>query len=226
MLEIDKYLSQTEPDCSAGSESLHFILRHPTQDDLESLIGLATNPVLAKSLCCSWLPTTMRTADHWYADLIENPDPVHFPFILNDMKGICLGAACLMLEEDRKQAEVSIMICRDHWQQGLATRATQALVDFAFSNPNTNQPSLEAVTARCRVTCRSSRRVAEKCGFQYCGTGMAHSTHYRGMVPIDRYRIDRGIWSALHHWAGASLLDLDRPPPNGATNKLDVKGAA
>ena len=230
MLDIDKNLQQTEPDCSAGLGSTDFILRKPTQADLDTLVALATNPVLAKNLCSNWLPTSSRTADLWHANQMEESDPTDFPFILSDMKGSYLGAACLMLEEGRKQAEISVMICRDKWHNGYATRAIQALADFAFSNPNTNQPSLQTVIARCRVTCGGSRRMVEKCGFQYCGTGMAHSQHYRGMIPIDRYRLDRGIWKALRHWAGSGLIDLaphthiNRPASHPASQS--VKGVA
>ena len=61
------------------------------------------------------------------------------------MKGSMIGVICLLLEENRKQAEISVMINRDQWQHGYATRAIQAVADFAFSNPNINQPTLEAL---------------------------------------------------------------------------------
>ena len=226
MLEIDESLLQTEPDCRAGLGHSNFILRTPSVADLETLVRLATDPILAKNLCDAWLPTTMRAADAWLEHMVEDKDPTRFTFVLTDMQGTNLGAAAVMLDDDRVQAEVSIVICRDQWQKGYATRALQAVADFAFSNPNTNQPKLESLSARCRVSCRSSRRLVEKCGFQYCGTGMAHSTHFRGMIPIDRYRMDRGIWTALRHWAGASRFDM--PPRHDTAQQGDygMKGAA
>ncbi|PLW76420.1 GNAT family N-acetyltransferase [Cohaesibacter celericrescens] len=224
MLDIDKKLQQTEPDCSEGLGNKNFLLRQPAQADLDMLVASATNPVLAKNLCSNWLPTSSRAADLWFASHNQETNPTDFPFVLTDMKGNYLGTACLMLQEERTQAEISIMICRDKWQNGYATRAIQALADFAFSNPNQNHPKLQTVTAQCRVSCRKSRRIVEKCGFQYSGTGMAQSPHYRGMIPIDRYHLDRGIWTAIRHWAGASHMPIYRNQP---TNQpLEVKGAA
>ena len=221
MLEIDESLTETEPDSRSGLGS-NFILRHPKHADLGRLVSLATNPVLSKNVCSTWLPTTMQAADLWFTAMLEDTDPASYPFVLTDMRGNGLGAANLELQGDRTEAEISILIEQANWNKGYATMALQAIADFAFSNPNTSRPPLTSVIARCRVTCTSARRVVEKCGFQYCGTGMAQSQHFRGMIPIDRYRLDRGIWTALRHWAGSIHLDLEAHKPAN----LDVKGAA
>ena len=221
MLEIDESLTETEPDSPRGSGN-NFILRHPKHADLGRLVSLATNPVLAKNLCSSWLPTTMQAADLWYASMLEETNALSYPFVLTDMRRNILGVACLEVQKELAEAEISILIEQANWNKGYATKALQAIADFAFSNPNRSRPALASVTARCRVTCTSARRVVEKCGFQYCGTGMAHSQHFRGMIPIDRYRLDRGIWTALRHWAGSTRLDLEAHKPAN----LDVKGAA
>ena len=226
MLEIDESLRETEPDCREGSEIKPFLLRHPNRRDLDTLVSLASAPALIKNLCSTWLPGSAETANSWFLNMTEKSDPIHFPFIITDMKGGFVGAVCLMLEEDRKQAEVSVMIKQEHWQYGYATRAIQAVADFAFSNPNTNQPNLEAIVARCRVTCSRSRRIVEKCGFQYSGTGMAHSQHYKGMIPIDRYRLDRGVWFALRNWSGIAQRDIFQRPPTDGSEHFGLKGAA
>ena len=226
MLEIDESLKQTEPDCREGSESKPFLLRHPARTDLEVLVALANTPAMTKNLCSNWLPISAKGAKSWFLNQTEKTDPTEFPFIITDMKGAMIGVICLLLEENRKQAEISVIINRDQWQHGYATRAIQAVADFAFSSPNINQPTLEALMAQCRVSCGSSRRVVEKCGFQYSGTGMAHSQHYNGMIPIDRYRLDRGVWYALRNWSGMGQSNAWSFGPNSGPKTYSLKGAA
>lgn len=220
MPDIEKGIQETEPDCRTGSESNHFILRRPTPNDLEGLVAMATDPHMATNLCTAWLPNSMRAADLWLDHVVKQDNPEAFPFVISDMKGTAIGAACLVQEATAAEAEISVLVHRDHWSQGHATRAMQALADFAFSNPR-QTTALESVIARCRASCGRSRRIVEKSGFQFCGSGMAHSQFHRGMIPIDRYRLDRGIWHALRQWAGSGLIDSARP-----SSQTDMKGAA
>ena len=222
MLEIDESLLHTEPDSIQGLRNSTIILRQPRRSDLEMLVALATTPVLAKNICCNWLPASRADAEEWYADVEADTKHSTVPFVMTDNKGIVLGAIGLLKNKAGSEAEISVMIREGHWGKNYATQAIQAIADFAFSNPDKNQPSLRSVTASCRVACGASRRVVEKCGFQYCGTGMAHSRHYDGKIPIDRYRLDHGIWTALRHWAGASALT----PADHSIDPLAIKGAA
>jgi hypothetical protein len=45
----------------------------------------------------------------------------------------------------------------------------------------------------------------EKCGFQYAGQGMGPSLFLRGMVPVDRFRLERRVWQSLKEWREASF---------------------
>ena len=108
MLEIDESLQQTEPDCREGSESKPFLLRHPARADLDVLVALANTPAMTKNLCSNWLPVSAKGADSWFLNQTEKTDPTEFPFIITDMKGSMIGVICLLLEENRKQAEISV----------------------------------------------------------------------------------------------------------------------
>ncbi len=63
-----------------------------------------------------------------------------------------------------------------------------------------------------RVTNGASRRVMEKCGFQYVGQGMGPSLFFRGMVPVDRFRLERRVWQSLKEWREASFSSRDLEP--------------
>ena len=221
MLDIDESLQQSEPDSSRGLKSSNLILRKPAERDLGNLVALATNPQLAKTLCANPFPQSLDAAQSWLScDIGIATGQTHF--VLSTIKGSFIGAAGLYRHENGREAEMVVLIRQALWRQGFATRAAQALADFAFSNPNPKDFDLNAVTATTRVCCSKSRRVAEKCGFQYAGTGMAHSAHFRGMIPIDRFRLDRGIWKALRSW-GQSIPEDFAPKGISPDN---FKGAA
>jgi RimJ/RimL family protein N-acetyltransferase len=50
------------------------------------------------------------------------------------------------------------------------------------------------------VTNPASRRVLEKCGFQWTGVGLCRIRALGSSVPVDRFRLERGIWTALKSW--------------------------
>lgn len=72
------------------------------------------------------------------------------------------------------------------------TEAAHALIDMAFRTREIDQ-----IDARCRVTNIASRRVIQKCGFQFQGSGMVGSLALGGMVPVEWYRLDRKTWVSL-----------------------------
>ncbi len=55
--------------------------------------------------------------------------------------------------------------------------------------------------AGARVTNPISRRVLEKCGFQWTGVGLYRINSINSSAPVDRFRLERGIWSAIKAWA-------------------------
>jgi RimJ/RimL family protein N-acetyltransferase len=216
MLEIDESLKQTEPDCREGLGTPNLILRAPKEQDLAYLVATATNPTLNKNLCTQWLPVSMDAAKDWLysmktAATAKTATRKHETFVITDMKGCYCGVAALDVTAEKnkaREAELSVIVKQSIWGRGIATLAIQTLVDFAFSNPDQtpeqSKARIDTITVRCRVSCPRSRRITEKCGFQYCGTGMAHSPFYRGMIPVDRFHLDRGIWTALRHWGRAN----------------------
>ena len=57
-----------------------------------------------------------------------------------------------------------------------------------------------ALAAGARVINPASRRVLEKCGFQWTGVGLYRIRAINSSAPIDRFRLDRGLWSSLKAW--------------------------
>ncbi len=57
--------------------------------------------------------------------------------------------------------------------------------------------------AGARVVNPASRRVLEKCGFQWTGVELRKVLSLGSSVPVDRFRLDRGVWSSLKSWRNA-----------------------
>jgi RimJ/RimL family protein N-acetyltransferase len=84
----------------------------------------------------------------------------------------------------------------DHWGNGLATEATQAMIDAAFT-----LSGADALTARARLVNPASRRVLEKCGFRHDGSRLRAMPARGGVYPCDEFRLDRKTWASLRNWA-------------------------
>ncbi len=85
--------------------------------------------------------------------------------------------------------------------QGFATEAVQAIVDAAFMLTGT-----PLVSASSRVLDPAFRRVLEKCGFGFCGTGLDPAPDGHGLTASDRFRLDRKAWASLKSWRVPGLV--------------------
>jgi hypothetical protein len=45
--------------------------------------------------------------------------------------------------------------------------------------------------------------VLEKCGFQWTGVGLYRIRAIHSSAPLDRFRLERGIWASLKSWGAA-----------------------
>jgi RimJ/RimL family protein N-acetyltransferase len=84
------------------------------------------------------------------------------------------------------RAELGYWIGVPFWGCGYATEAARGLIDHAFGNLD-----CEVLTASARVSNPASRRVLEKCGFQWTGVGLCRIRAISSSVPVDRFRLER-----------------------------------
>jgi RimJ/RimL family protein N-acetyltransferase len=78
------------------------------------------------------------------------------------------------------------------WGNGYATEMAHALMDHAFGDRGH-----EVLLAGARISNPASRRVLEKCGFQWAGVGLYRIRAIQSSAPFDRFRLERGIWASL-----------------------------
>jgi len=61
----------------------------------------------------------------------------------------------------------------------------------------------EVLHSGARVSNPASRRVLEKCGFQWTSVRLCRIRAINSAAPIDRFRLDRGLWASLKSWSDA-----------------------
>jgi RimJ/RimL family protein N-acetyltransferase len=81
------------------------------------------------------------------------------------------------------------------WGEGLATEAARALIDAFFAYTGETE-----LTSAARVINPASRRVLEKCGFAFQGSGLMAFQARGGLFPVDHFRLDRRAWESLKTW--------------------------
>ncbi len=77
------------------------------------------------------------------------------------------------------------------WGKGLATEAAGAAIEAGFT-----LTSAIEMLATAHVENPASRRVLDKCGFAYTGAGLEGAPARGGMVPCDRFRLERSVWAS------------------------------
>jgi RimJ/RimL family protein N-acetyltransferase len=101
--------------------------------------------------------------------------------------------------------ELGYWIAPQHWGEGYATEAAQALVDTVFGI--TSHPVIEA---SARVINPASQRVLQKCGFSWIGSGLQTFPARGGVFAVERFELRRRTWSSLRAWAAPATAGTAR----------------
>lgn len=176
-------------------EAVRVRLDLPQADDFADLVYLANNRKVAVNLIQQPFPFTVADAKALVAKA-ERPRIGAATFAIRlKSTGRLIGVARYKQLEADSPVHVGYWIGEPFWGNGYATEAVHALVDHAFTYTDVDE-----LTAACRVTNPASRRVLMKSGFQYRDQGMIRSVGAGGIVPIERYSLDKPLWSSLKAW--------------------------
>ena len=172
-------------------ETKRLALRAPRLEDAKTVAMLANDRRIAENTARIPHPYKMTDAESFITGANKAGGEAVFLITLRDETVI--GGCGLMLQEE--MPELGYWLGVPYWGQGYATEAVHAVIDYAFTDLEH-----EALQAGSRVTNPASRRVLEKCGFQWTGVGLYRIASIKSSAPIDRFRLERGIWSALKDW--------------------------
>jgi RimJ/RimL family protein N-acetyltransferase len=172
-------------------ETKRLALRAPRLEDAKTVATLANDRRIAENSARIPHPYKKADAESFIAGVNKTGGDAMFLITLRNKTVI--GACGVMNQE--QTPELGFWLGVPYWGKGYATEALHAAIDYAFTDLGH-----EALQAGARVTNPASRRVLEKCGFQWTGVGLYRISSIKSSAPIDRFRLERGIWSALKGW--------------------------
>ena len=172
-------------------ETKRLALRAPRLEDAKTMVALANDRRIAENTARIPHPYKMSDAEGFITGANKAGGEAVFLITLRDKTVI--GACGVTARE--ATPELGYWLGVPYWGNGYATEALHAVIDYAFTDL-----AHEALQAGARVTNPASRRVLEKCGFQWTGVGLYRIRAINSSAPIDRFRLERGIWSAIKGW--------------------------
>ena len=172
-------------------ETKRLALRMPRLEDAKTMVALANDRRIAENTARIPHPYKLADAECFIGGANKGAADAVFLITLHDRT--IIGACGVTALDD--QAELGYWLGVPYWGKGYATEALHAVIDYAFTDLGH-----EAVNAGARVTNPASRRVLEKCGFQWTGVGLYRIRAINSSAPIDRFRLERSIWSAIKGW--------------------------
>ena len=173
-------------------ETERLILRAPRLGDAKVLAALANDKRIAENTRRIPHPYRRADADDFISAVNIPGGEVAFLITLRE-GGAVVGGCGVALQDGAP--DLGYWLGVKYWSKGYATEAARAVVDFAFT-----ELGHDTLSAGARVTNPASRRILEKCGFQWTGVGLCRIRALNSSAPIDRFRLDRGLWLSLKSW--------------------------
>jgi RimJ/RimL family protein N-acetyltransferase len=186
----------TTPAPDANSPVLateRLILRFPRKTDADVLASLANDRRIAENTARIPYPYTLADALS-FIEKVTGPVSSETAFVAMLADGDVLGV-CGFGGSDPEGPELGYWFGAPYWGQGYTTEAVRAMIDYAFTDCDH-----DILHASARVSNPASRRVLEKCGFQWTGVRLRRVRALASSVPVDQFRLKRRIWAALKSW--------------------------
>jgi RimJ/RimL family protein N-acetyltransferase len=179
-------------------ETERLILRAPRFEDAEAIAALVNDRRIAENT--SRIPHPYALADAQAFLTAANTADSGISFLIGTSNRSIIGC-CGIAKLDGETPEIGYWLGVPFWGKGYATEAARAVIDHAFGDLG-----YDTLLAGARVSNPASRRVLEKCGFQWTGVGLYRIRALASSAPCDRFRLDRGLWASLKSWGSTSRV--------------------
>ena len=182
-------------DVDVFMETDRLVLRRFTQDDLELIVELDSDPAVKRYIDGGAAVDREELTETlaWWLGYYERYDGYGFWAAIEKASGEFLGWFHLRPGEGAgpSEPELGYRLRREVWGRGYATEGSRALIDKAFA-----ELGAERVNASTMVINSGSRRVMEKAGLRYVRT---FNAEWPVRIPGDEegdveYAIDRAQW--------------------------------
>jgi RimJ/RimL family protein N-acetyltransferase len=193
-------------------ETRRLWLRWPRLADVQAIVRLAGEKAVAEMTARIPHPYTPEDADRFVFETRRsnaNGDGLTLVITPKGRPNAAIGAVGIGRDPEHEGPRLGYWLGTPHWGNGIATEAARALIDAFFAY--TPEPEL---SASARVINPASRRVLEKCGFAYMGSGLIELAARGGLYPADHFRLDRRAWESLKSWGHTGFVrDVEVPLP-------------
>ncbi len=183
--------------CTSVLMTERLCLRAPRIEDAKPVAALANDRRIAENTLRIPHPYKYADAIAWIAATNMRPGEETFLIWRDDD----IVGACGFDLRQGPTPEIGYWLGAPYWGNGYATEAVHALIDHAFGLRGHT-----AVVAGARVSNPASRRVLEKCGFQWTGVGLYRFHAINSSAPCDRFRLEHGIWTSLKSWGAGKAV--------------------
>ena len=174
-------------------ETERLALRAPRGGDIKAIVRLVNDRRVAENTARIPHPYGVDDVERFIAAANRQGGEATFAITRGgDLIGIC------GVEARENAPEIGYWLGAPYWGRGYATEAVRAVIDHAFG-----VLGHDTLQAGARVGNAASRRVLEKCGFQWTGVGLYRIRAINSSAPLDRFRLDRGLWASLKAWGRA-----------------------
>ncbi|QTL01997.1 GNAT family N-acetyltransferase [Aquabacter sp. L1I39] len=182
-------------------ETERLVLRMPRVEDVPAIAALANNVRIAEMTANLPHPYRPSDARAFVDTLAATANGITFAIFLKQEGGFAFAGMCGFGQRKGESApEIGYWIGEPHWGRGIATEAVRAIIDFVFSETDHDR-----ILGAARVVNPASRRVLEKCAFQWCGVGLCRVKALGASVPVDRFQLERRTWASLRAWGSTAL---------------------
>jgi RimJ/RimL family protein N-acetyltransferase len=176
-------------------ETARLSLRAPCREDARMLATLANEFRVAVNTARLPHPYRVEEAEEFIAAANSRAGEACFVVI---RAGRPIGVCSIDPREEGPELGYWFGVC--FWGRGYATEAARAVVDYAFGDLQ-----CERLRSGARVSNPASRRVLEKCAFQWTGVRLTRIRSINSAAPVDRFCLDRGLWASLKSWGATRV---------------------
>jgi RimJ/RimL family protein N-acetyltransferase len=167
----------------------HLILRPFTLADAPAVQQLAGARAVALNTLLIPHPYPDGAAEEWIARHGERSDDVNFAITLRQ-GGDLIGAIGLIVTREHDRAEIGYWIGVPYWNNGYATEAARAVIDYGFA-----RLGLQRIFALYFKRNPASGRVMRKLGMQREGLLRRHVLKWDERIDVEIYAILREEWA-------------------------------
>lgn len=196
ILSKQDFAPATQPVEVPVLKTARLVLRGPQYEDAAAIAALLADRSIAVNTARIPHPYRVEDAERFIEAVNRQDGETAFLITLDDVPiGVC------GIDPREGGPEIGYWLGVPYWGRGYATEAVRALIDHAFG-----ELQHETLQAGARVSNPASRRVLEKCGFQWTGVCLCRIRAINSAAPADRFRLDRRLWVSLKSWGGANRV--------------------